>query len=407
MAGRCARPSERVLLNAPDMSVGVELARARRVCGLSIEDISTRTNVTVGTLAAIENNQVDDIPTVEVRGALRAYAAEVQLDPEDVVHRYFAEFEASIDEFPSEATIATDIEYRDSIQPSDHRDASDVHPPVASDHIDIDRIDVSPALIDRIEYRARDRHRSRAAASVALIAAVAGFLLGEYSYRWRSASRTPDVASIQRNGNQQQNGAIERRADTDADVRTPGPGAAGQTPEPSRVRAPSMVTREPNTSANRAETRAASRSHNRTPNTTEGRPAASVNGTAEPPVQNLSGWWSVTNRIESTAYRPYENLNLGYRVRLTQKGDQINGSGRKWMENGRQLPPAQRTAIALSGTVEQGRVMLSFTEYGTRRTSVGSFAYDISDTGALQGSFSSDVAQSKGSSRAARISTRE
>ena len=107
------------MLNAPDMSVGVELARARRVCGLSIEDISTRTNVTVGTLAAIENNQVDDIPTVEVRGALRAYAAEVQLDPEDVVHRYFAEFEASIDEFPSEATVATDIEYRDSIQPSD------------------------------------------------------------------------------------------------------------------------------------------------------------------------------------------------------------------------------------------------------------------------------------------------
>ena len=124
-------------------------------------------------------------------------------------------------------------------------------------------------------------------------------------------------------------------------------------------------------------------------------------------MQNLSGWWSVTNRIESTAYRPYENLNLGYRVRLTQKGDQINGSGRKWMENGRQLPPAQRTTIALSGTVEQGRVMLSFTEYGTRRTSVGSFAYDISDTGALQGSFTSDVAQSKGSSRAARIRTRE
>src|SRR4029453_14474963 len=109
------------------MSFGVELACAQRVCGLSIEDISTRTNVTVGTLAAIENNQVDDIPTVEVRDALRAYAAEVQLDPEDVIHRYCAEFEArrvvlvpvspcSVDEFPSEATIATDIEYRDSIQ---------------------------------------------------------------------------------------------------------------------------------------------------------------------------------------------------------------------------------------------------------------------------------------------------
>ena len=77
------------------------------------------------------------------------------------------------------------------------------------------------------------------------------------------------------------------------------------------------------------------------------------------------------------------------------------------MENGWQLPPAQRTAIALSGTVEQGRVMLSFTEYGTRRTSVGSFAYDVSDTGVLQGSLPVMLRSQEAARARRRIPTRE
>lgn len=73
-----------------NMGVGVELACARRVRGLSIEDVSNRTKVTVGILSAV---------------------------------------------------------------------------------------------VERIEYGARDRRRYGATAIVALIAAVVGFLLGESSYR--------------------------------------------------------------------------------------------------------------------------------------------------------------------------------------------------------------------------------
>ena len=100
------------------MNLGAELVRARHVRGLSIEEISNRTKIRRETLSAIEDNRVDDLSTLDVRGALRAYAAQVQLDPDDVIERYVAQLEAQagveefadstwgIDAFPSEATLA-------------------------------------------------------------------------------------------------------------------------------------------------------------------------------------------------------------------------------------------------------------------------------------------------------------
>src|SRR5687767_8848551 len=100
------------------MNVGAELVRARHFRGLSIEEISNRTKIRRETLSAIEDNRVDDLSALDLRGALRAYAAEVQLDPDDVIERYVAQFEAQprveeladskwgIDVFPSEATLA-------------------------------------------------------------------------------------------------------------------------------------------------------------------------------------------------------------------------------------------------------------------------------------------------------------
>ena len=76
------------------MNVGAELVRARHFRGLSIEEISNRTKIRRETLSAIEDNQVDDLSALDLRGALRAYAAEVQLDPDDVIKRYVAQFEA-------------------------------------------------------------------------------------------------------------------------------------------------------------------------------------------------------------------------------------------------------------------------------------------------------------------------
>ena len=78
-------------LNA-GMSVGAELAAARQTLGLSLEDIAQNTKIPVERLSAIEAADVDQLPSfVYLKGFLRAYAAEVHLDPDDITERYLAE----------------------------------------------------------------------------------------------------------------------------------------------------------------------------------------------------------------------------------------------------------------------------------------------------------------------------
>jgi transcriptional regulator with XRE-family HTH domain len=128
------------LLKSQKMNVGADLVRARHFRGLSIDEISNRTKIRRETLSAIEKNRVDDLSALDLRGALRAYAAEVQLDPDDVIERYVAQFEAQprvkeladskwgIDVFPSEATLVPHpvvaLRSRARQQPISHSDPS-------------------------------------------------------------------------------------------------------------------------------------------------------------------------------------------------------------------------------------------------------------------------------------------
>jgi penicillin-binding protein 1A len=118
---------------------------------------------------------------------------------------------------------------------------------------------------------------------------------------------------------------------------------------------------------------------------------------------DLTGWWDVTNVIESTSYPAYEGLALGYRVYLEQRGDRIVGHGTKRSEDGRPLSGGARTPISISGSLDGGTARLLFTERGTRRTSTGSFRWKVRDGGdTLRGSFASGAADSSGPSVARR-----
>ena len=118
----------------------------------------------------------------------------------------------------------------------------------------------------------------------------------------------------------------------------------------------------------------------------------------------LTGWWELTNRIESSSYEPYEGLRLGYRIHLEQRGDRLSGEGEKWSEDGRRLPRAQRTPIVLSGRIEGDEAIVSFTEHGARRTTSGTFTWRLADGGrAFSGTFSSGAAATRGSSRGRRL----
>jgi penicillin-binding protein 1A len=124
----------------------------------------------------------------------------------------------------------------------------------------------------------------------------------------------------------------------------------------------------------------------------------------EEAVSDLSGWWELTNRIQSTDFRDYIGLRLGYRIKLEQDGSRITGSGQKQSEDGRALSGAARSPIRVSGTIDGDTLTLEFTEQGARRSSGGGFTLRLSaDRTALRGSFWSDVAGTRGSTLARRM----
>lgn len=119
---------------------------------------------------------------------------------------------------------------------------------------------------------------------------------------------------------------------------------------------------------------------------------------------DLSGWWEMTNTIQSTNYPDYKGLRLGYRVQLEQDGDRLVGRGQKWSENGRTLPSSARTPLTITGKVDGDKVTLEFRERGAKRTTTGGFSWTLSaDRTALRGSFWSTAADTSGSSLARRM----
>jgi hypothetical protein len=97
-------------------------------------------------------------------------------------------------------------------------------------------------------------------------------------------------------------------------------------------------------------------------------------------------------------------MRLGYVITLRQDGYRLSGSGEKTSENGAPVPPGQRSPISVSGRVDNGVVTLQFMERGALRSSSGTFRWQLSpDKARLSGSFTSDAANSRGSSSAQRV----
>jgi hypothetical protein len=122
------------------------------------------------------------------------------------------------------------------------------------------------------------------------------------------------------------------------------------------------------------------------------------------PSSPFGGRWQLTHEVESSSYGPYAGMTLGYRLTLFQDGDRVYGQGRKVSENGVPLPPGQRTPIDVAGRIENGQLVLHFTELGARRTSRGTIRWQLEpDSSVLHGRFDSDAANSNGTSSARRL----
>ena len=120
-------------------------------------------------------------------------------------------------------------------------------------------------------------------------------------------------------------------------------------------------------------------------------------------TSNLTGEWNMINTIETTSYPQYANLRLGYHLVISQTGTEFTAQGEKLSENGRDMGPAERTPIHVTGSVDQDGVRATFVEEGLQRKTTGRFVWTITaDGNRLRGTFVSTAAKSSGSSIATR-----
>src|SRR5262245_26275578 len=92
------------------MNVGETLKRARLKKQLTIEQLAQQTKINRHALEALEENDLDRLPAdVYVRGFIRTYAREVDVDPEEVVADHVREVEQQLavaPSLPDEAALA-------------------------------------------------------------------------------------------------------------------------------------------------------------------------------------------------------------------------------------------------------------------------------------------------------------
>jgi transcriptional regulator with XRE-family HTH domain len=446
------------------MSVGVELAAARARQGLSLEELSKRTKISVERLAAIEQEDLLHLPPlVYLKGFVREYATAIHLDPDEMTRRYLSELDdpaslVSAGLFESESALPESIPATSNVD-----DGFALRDRLTVPSRSFLGVDDVPPLHEEPFVRPPVPRSPRVArmAIVGLLAAAAGYLVSANLGTWfpgtsgsppasvaATRANAPEKAARAAGGTEQAESAVaarsageqttDRAVDTNRDrapaaragdtTADPGasdrgaaatdaipphsqsavPAAPPQASSPRGLPKPGPATGPP-TSPTRAAPAVSERTERPAtpipstpgalpPSTPSPAPRAS---TASPTA--LTGWWSLTTRVEITDHEAFNDLNLGYRLQLTETGDRITGRGTKWMENGKPIPPRSRTPIIIEGVRKGNRLELRFTEHGTRRTTGGTFVMDVSEDGTLRGQFASSAANSGGSSIARRI----
>jgi uncharacterized protein DUF4388 len=147
---------------------------------------------------------------------------------------------------------------------------------------------------------------------------------------------------------------------------------------------------------------------------TPANPVDSLSATASPAVperqesvaddssaHSLAGEWKVVNTVDKTSYKGFGNLQIGFRLVISQTGSAFTAQGEKVSENGRPLPANERTPIHVNGSIKGDRVVATFIEHGARRKTSGRFEWKIQGADAgLAGTFVTSAAKSSGRSAA-------
>ncbi|MCA1576727.1 MAG: DUF4388 domain-containing protein [Acidobacteria bacterium] len=115
-------------------------------------------------------------------------------------------------------------------------------------------------------------------------------------------------------------------------------------------------------------------------------------------VHDLNGEWRLINVVEKTNYKSFHNMQLGFRLKINQKGKEFTATGEKFSENGQTLPADSRTPITLTGSIEGDKVIATFVEDGVRRRTNGRFEWTLQGGDKLTGTFVSTAGNNRGRS---------
>jgi Domain of unknown function (DUF4388) len=120
-------------------------------------------------------------------------------------------------------------------------------------------------------------------------------------------------------------------------------------------------------------------------------------------AQDLTGEWKVINTVQKTAYKSFDNMEIGFWLKIEQNGKDFTARGEKVSENGRSLPAGNRTPIRVTGSIDGDKIVASFVEDGAKRRTNGRFIWKLqNENAALTGTFVSAAANSSGKSAATR-----
>ncbi|HEX8517231.1 MAG TPA: hypothetical protein VF868_13625 [Bacteroidia bacterium] len=120
-------------------------------------------------------------------------------------------------------------------------------------------------------------------------------------------------------------------------------------------------------------------------------------------TKNVNGKWKITCHIKSSTYKAYVGKSSGFKIYLTQDDDKIKGQGEMWWVDDKEIPYEQHLPITVEGKVDGENMVLSYTQVGSKRTTVGEMVLNTSGGDVLNGSFSGTAADAKGTVTAERI----
>lgn len=366
--------------NSPRVTPGHELRTARERLNLSREQIAARTKIPVRKITALEEDAFDQLPAgIYLDGIAAAYAREVRLDAGTVVRQLRTHVAP-----PPPATLEDIAAARQAAE--DRRRGA------------------GPGGLSVAQSMA-------AFAAVAIVLAIAGVGVELYPGLVRAALQEATISATLADSEQ------AATPEVDAQERGTTGVAADLEPAPMEVPTPFEIEVTPPVEAggrpaatDGVERRAAIEAPAAPPVIGERKPVQSLAVVSAPtqsaPVparSSLTGVWTLETEIESSSLKAFEGLRLGYRLELRQDGDRIVGTGLKVAENGIALSRARRTPITVHGTLDEGRVRLTFGEQGARRRTTGTLDLVMDEQGVLRGGFASEAARSAGAVKARRL----